>query len=82
MTCAHILAFMDKGISLKATAERLGYKPATFRALLQQGWGQRWGLVELPRPPLGMRRFSEASVERVVTQGTGIVIKTRNRRAS
>lgn len=74
---------MDTAIDIKGLAKRLGYCPSTVRSLLSDGWGQRWGLVELPRiGKRGKRRFSEASVERVVTQGTGIVIKTRNRRAS
>lgn len=77
-----MLAHMDTALSLKDTAKALGYAPSTFRALLSQGWGQRWGLVELPRPKLGNRRFSAASVQRVISQGTGVEIKTRNRRAS
>ena len=78
-----MLARMDTALSLKDTAKALGYAPSTFRALLKRGYGERWGLVELPRPNDNCnRRFSAASVDRVISGTTGIVLKSRNRRAS
>lgn len=70
----------DHGLSLRETAGLLRFSPSTFRRLDREGWIARWGLVELPRVPGGKRRFSAASVQRVVSGGRPVALKTRNRR--